>query len=397
MNRSEDTAVVERELAAVEEALRTGRPPDGDTAERELGELALALRAGSPTPHAGFAERLRDRVAAGFPPPEGSVRARAQAAAARLRRPRTRPLRLPALRRPLPALGALASLLLALVIAVSVIGGGTDMQSGGGEPGTLREAPSTGASGDSAAPGSTAVPPPGPTPPDGGFDPRGERRIERSASLSLEAPADQLDRVADGISAVTERHDGFVLRSNVSSGQEGISGGSFELRIPAPELRPALRDLSHLGTVRSRSESGRDVTRQHAAAGDRLEAARAERRGLLRRLEGAGSDSQVEAIRRRLDLNAAEMRSLRSQIRDLRLRTDYAAVTVTLGERGGDSGVGPAEGMGDALDDALGSLTGALELMLRALGVLIPLGLLGVLAWLAARVLRRRRREAALF
>jgi hypothetical protein len=34
---------------------------------------------------------------------------------------------------------------------------------------------------------------------------------------------------------------------------------------------------------------------------------------------------------------------------------------------------------------------------LRALGVLIPAGLVGGAAWWAARTLRRRRREAVLF
>ena len=54
------------------------------------------------------------------------------------------------------------------------------------------------------------------------------------------------------------------------------------------------------------------------------------------------------------------------------------------------------DGLGGALDDALGSLSDSVELLVRALGVAIPVGVLALLAWLAARTLRRRRREAIL-
>jgi hypothetical protein len=188
-----------------------------------------------------------------------------------------------------------------------------------------------------------------------------------------------------------------VLRSSVSSG-DGANGGSYDLRIPASRLQPALRDLAALGEVRSRSQTGQDVTREFVSARDRLEAARAERKSLLRRLENAISDTQAEAIRRRLDLNASEIRGLRSQLRDLRLRTNYVAVSVSLVEEGAERDEpGPLGGStGDALDDALGSLVGAFNLVLRALGVVIPLGLIAVATWLATRLVRRRRREAAL-
>ena len=56
------------------------------------------------------------------------------------------------------------------------------------------------------APGVAPIPPPGRS----GFAPgQRERRIERSASLTLAAPEDRLDRVADGINRLTERYDGL--------------------------------------------------------------------------------------------------------------------------------------------------------------------------------------------
>jgi hypothetical protein len=72
-------------------------------------------------------------------------------------------------------------------------------------------------------------------------------------------------------------------------------------------------------------------------------------------------------------------------------------VAVSLEEKRDTGAGGSADGPGGALDDALDTLGGALGLAIRALGVIVPLGLLALLAWLGAGILRRRRREAALF
>ena len=149
--------------------------------------------------------------------------------------------------------------------------------------------------------------------------------------------------------------------------------------------------------MRARRQAGRDVTPAYVSSRDRLTAAKAERRSLLRRLAAAGSDDEAEAIRRRLDAVSLRIERLRRELGALRERTDYAAVAVTL-EAGGDDYGGGASGGGtrDAFEDSLGLLVGSLNLLLRALGVLIPLGIVAGLGWLAGGVLRRRRREAAL-
>ena len=379
MSAPENT-IIDRELTAIDEALAGGRATAGDAAERELQELALALADDTPDPDEAFAELLSSRVHEGFP---------------RERRlPRVRVPRLP--RRAIWATGLAASLAVAVVVAVGLPSDPDVEERLSSEP-EMRDL-----SGDEALPpepargGATSQSAPLP---DKDFEPRGrERTIERSAQITLAAPGRELDEVADRIVAVTDRHRGFVLRSSVTSGDDSTTGGSFELRIPTDKLRPAIRDLSELGHVRSRTQSGEDVTRSVTSVRDRLAAARAERRSLLRRLENADSDDEAEAIRRRLDLVAGEIRTLRGQARDLRLRTDYATVSVSLVEEDGDEGGsgGGAGDTGDALDDALGSLIGAFNLLVRALGMLIPLGLLGGAMWFAARAAMRRRREAAL-
>lgn len=340
-----------------------------------MDELTRMLEAEAPRPRPGFQAELRDRVDAGFP------RKR------RLALPRPS---LPPRKVLVPAFGGLAAVVIAVSIAVSTRPGRdtSTASSTGASALSQRQAPGTadGAAGSSA--GAPAV-----APADRG------RRIKRAARLTIAAPGQRLQRVGDRIVGITDRYHGFVLSSSLSSGRDASQGGSYELRVPVADLRPVLRDLSRLGTVRSQSQTGEDVTSGYASAADRLQSARAERRGLLRRLERAQSATAADALRRQLDLNAGQVSSLRAELKGLRERTDYANISVTLEAKrdgGAASPGGPRSGIGRALDDAVGSLSGSVELLIRVAGVAIPVGVIGALAWFGAVAMRRRRRESAL-
>jgi hypothetical protein len=393
------------QLAAIDDALETGAADHHDPLTRELQELALALRADAPEADPGFERELRGRVESGFPKPASS----------------RRPL-WPRISTPTIATG-LVVLPLVLIVVLAGGSGQSDQSDGGGGGGGSVVAESGGGddeAGQSAAPdgggagggaeasnealgraGGVADAAGGSAPgvvlpPDDGFAPgQRNRKIERSIGLELEMPLDQMARVAEQVTTVTNRHGGFVLSSSVSTGEDS-AGGDFELRIPSARLRPALRDLAALADVRTQTQSGRDVTREHVTAKDRLQAARAERRSLLRRLELATTDEEAEAIRRRLDIVAGEINGLRSQLRSLRLRTDYAVVTVSLLPRDGDEGGGAGGSFDDALGDAGDLLVAVAGVIVRALAVGLPLGLIALVGWLAGRAVRRRQRESAL-
>ena len=382
------------QLAAIDDALDTGAADHSDPLTRELQELALMLQADAPEPDAEFRGELGRKVAerlseAGFAAPAGLAacahtrfrdRARRSADRAdrdsrrRVWRPRSRRWRgIERRRRRGRRPGASAPAIVA--------------------PKAPAERSQFERAADQAAAGSgRAVP----IPPDGGFAPgQRSRKIERTIGLELEMPVDEMARVAEQVTTVTNRHGGFVLSSSVSTGGDS-AGGDFELRIPSPRLRPALRDLAALADVRTQTQSGRDVTREHVTTKDRLRAARAERRSLLRRLELATTDEDAEAIRRQLDLVSGEISRLRGQMRGLHLRTDYAVVTVSLLPKDEDQGGGAGGSFDDALGDAGALLVGVAGVIVRVVAVALPLGLIALVGWLAGRAFTRRRRESAL-
>lgn len=388
MTPAEPTPFAERELAAIDAAL-AGHEVEPDLAD--VAELTRALRAERPEVQRRFARDMDGWAAGGFKGRGPRVADRAVEL-----KPRRRRLRLGLAVSAIAACGFAAVVipavqpddLLSVVkeegrspIAAPVVDDEVSPQQRDESSSSRAFDTSEGSRRSLAAP------------------PRGQlrrspgRSVERSASLALAAPPDGLERVAAGVARVTDQVGGYVARSTVDA-QAGGGTASFELRVPAQRLTQALADLSDLASVRSRTQASVDITRTARSAAERLEEARAERRGLLRQLESDGSATtraRLRAVGRRIaDAKADLARADR--------RADLAKVSVTVAGDPQAGGVAD-DGRwtpGDALGDAARVLEVVAGVALVAFAVILPLLLLGGPLLLAGRRRTRRRREAAL-
>jgi hypothetical protein len=355
-------------LRAVDDALASGRASAADSMERELQELALALEAESPAPDPEFERRLDALVADRF------GRRKRRPALAGFRRPR------------LALAGVAASALVVVAVAGALSGlfGGHDqvITSNFTAPRRMLAPTPAGALSQNASPSAATIAP--------------QRRVERSSELTLAAPDDRLDTVGSQILQVVDRHRGYVLSSSLSSGQGSSHSGSFELRVPSSQLQSTIADLSRLADVRSRTDSGHDVTGTFASVSDRLTADLVERRGLLRQLSHATTTHDADRLRSRLDRLSIDIQQLRGQLSSLKRRTDYTRVSVFLVAKGRRGATGPLGGVDRALRGSLHSLVAATAILLRVAAAVLPFALLGALAWAVAGGFRRRRREAVL-
>jgi hypothetical protein len=362
-----------RELEALDAAL-AGRPVDPELAD--LAALAAEVRADAPRPTPAFADRLDARVAAGFP-----RRARPGVTQRRWFAP--------------AAVGSLGAAVLAGVVALALVNAGPNgasdsasvaggSGSGSGEasvaaPSTASGGSGAGAAADSAAPGA------------------GTRRVERTAELSVSVAADRFDEAAARVPQIAADAGAIVERSAISTGADG-GRATFALRVPVGRLQDTLAELSGLGRVAARNETGLDVTGAYVSAADRLGDLVAERASVRRQLAATTVTDDANRLRDRLDALQREISSARATVAQLRERTSYARVSLTLRSRPAETGTGATGGgwsVGDALDDAAGILAAMLSALIVALAIAAPL-----LALLAAVVLgrgaRRRRREQAL-
>lgn len=223
-----------------------------------------------------------------------------------------------------------------------------------------------------------------------------KRKVERSAFLVLATPKDKVESTADDVIQTVDRFRGIVAASSVAADDRSGGEATFDLRIPTSRVDEALGALSKLGHVAERRQDLRDITASFTSTQDRLDEARAERRGLLKALGNATTQTRIESLRARLRLVRAQIASARGQMASLQRRANYSRVSVTVRGNGKAEQGGGTWSPGDAAKDALRVLEIIAGIALIALAVAIPLALLGAALLFGARVARSRRRESAL-
>ena len=246
-------------------------------------------------------------------------------------------------------------------------------------------------SGDQLSLGAASVPP-------------DQRKIARTVDLALATSASDFRDAADGVLDVVQTHHGFVRTSDVSGGDPGVKGSElgqahFDLRIPAGQLEPVLGELSDLGHVVSRTDGTKDITSSFVSVKKHIAALEQTRANLLHQLQNAVTIAEQESIKRRLDIVEGQLQSAEGQRSDLQRRVRLVPVSVTISADNAIGASGGGDGdwsIGDAVDDAGRVLEVAAGVLVISAAVLVPVGLVALVALLSGRELRRRQREAAL-
>lgn len=195
-----------------------------------------------------------------------------------------------------------------------------------------------------------------------------------------------------------------IVTSSMVTATNGPGGyAEFQLSIPSAMLPQAMASLSTLryARVASRTDTTQDVNDQYQTDVRALADARALRTSLLRQLANAVTQAQIDSLTARIHDAEASISSDEATLRGLNHQINYSQVSLTI--NGGPVPVPlpvPSKsggfGIGQAAHDAGRVLTVAAGIALIGAAGLVPLALLGALAWWVASAVRRRRREQAL-
>jgi uncharacterized protein DUF4349 len=413
--RRTDENELDPEIAAQLDAIDAtlaGEPVDPGHAE--IAELALLLTAQRPEIDPGFATSLDQRVQGRFPG-RSVDRAPQQAGTGGLRRLWKR-----SVFEPVAALSAGVAAIVVVVVLASSGGGGSSSSASSStvavqdaaRPGTSTSAsasssarsPSASSAGSAAANASSSGAlgsfVPAARPAQGAPQPvPNGRKIVQSAQLALTTQPDRIDTVAQELYDVVGRENGFVNNSSVTAGGGGYA--QFQLSVPSAALQGTMTALSQLryASVASRTDNVQDVNGQYLSDQRALADARALRTSLLRQLDSATTQAQIDSLKTRLRDAEASIRSDESTLHNLTHKIDYSQVSVAVNSAAGPVAHHHKSGgftIGKAAHDAGRVLTVLAGVGLIVLAVLLPVGLLAALAWWIGAAIRRRRREQAL-
>jgi len=223
--------------------------------------------------------------------------------------------------------------------------------------------------------------------------------IARTVSLSIVVKDFSAARAS--LDNILERHHGYAAQLTVSTPENAARSFQASLRVPAPELSSALGDFKALGRVENESQSGEEVTQQHADLVQRLKTARdTEERFRAILQQRTGKLEEVLQVEEQIARVRGEIESMEAALKTLEHRVDFATVDLQLAEEYSARFNSPSASVSNrmhnafiaGLSNAAGTLLG-IVLFLEEYGpaLLIWLVILGVPVVLIWRRYRRMR------
>ncbi|MGZ5302192.1 MAG: DUF4349 domain-containing protein [Actinomycetota bacterium] len=216
-------------------------------------------------------------------------------------------------------------------------------------------------------------------------------KIIRDGTMSIQVAKDGF---SDGFAAVTriaQNNGGFVLSSQI----RGQRTGTLTLRIPARRFDDAMLALRDIGVVQAQSITGKDVTAQFIDLRARLQNAIGQRAVLRNLMARATTIQETITVQNRLSGVELQVEQIQGQLNFIDDQVAEATVRVELHEKDAaqipetDSVENPS--LGSAWDRSIQGFLNVVAAVVIGLGYLIPLGILGLGAWLLTLAVRRRR------
>jgi hypothetical protein len=218
--------------------------------------------------------------------------------------------------------------------------------------------------------------------------------VIKDARIGLQVKRGGLQSALEAATSAAGQFGGFVQSSSSSD-----RSGSILIRVPAASFESALNALKGLGTVKSQTVSGRDVTSQFVDLNARLITWRSQETVLLRLMDRATSISDTLRIQSQLQQVQFKIEQIRGALRVLRDQTSYGTIELGVRELGAPvstpkTAVAPS--LARAWQLSWAGFLGVISAVVVGLGYLVPLTVLGLIGWaVARRSIRTRPAPAA--
>jgi Domain of unknown function (DUF4349) len=199
---------------------------------------------------------------------------------------------------------------------------------------------------------------------------------------SLEPAVARLRILAQGLG-------GYVGNTSMQTGSDQLRSASVEIKVPAPRWGQLINGLKPVGTLEAVTESAEDVGEEFVDVQARVaNAKRLEARLIDLLANRTGKLSDALQVERELARVREEIERYEGRIRYLRSQTSMSTMTVNVHEPLPVLGSHPGDNpIAQAFRDAWRIFVGVIAFLISSLGIIIPLGIIGWLAW---RLLRGR-------
>ena len=185
---------------------------------------------------------------------------------------------------------------------------------------------------------------------------------------------------------------GYITNSSVSGGRDQIRQATLEVKIPAPRYDEAVSSLSTIGKLETVNTQAQDVGEEYVDVTARVTNARRLEERLISLLSNrTGKLDEVLRVERELARVREEIERYEGRLRYLGARVATSTLTITVHEPSPILGNNPGDNpIVAALRRAWKNFVALVAGVIAALGVLIPLALVGLAGWVGYKRWKRR-------
>ncbi|HET6456824.1 MAG TPA: DUF4349 domain-containing protein [Armatimonadota bacterium] len=156
-----------------------------------------------------------------------------------------------------------------------------------------------------------------------------QRMVISTAEMSLEVG--DVAKAHDEIGRLANASGGFITESSVNHG-DGTESGSVTIRVPAKQYQPLLSQISKLGKVLQKQQSGQDVTEEFVDLQSRLRNLNREEQAFLVVMGKANKVTDILAVENELSRVRGQIEQATGRMKYLQNQVALATITVQLTE-----------------------------------------------------------------
>jgi len=210
-----------------------------------------------------------------------------------------------------------------------------------------------------------------------------DTKIIRTAFITLEVR--DVTGSVDTLKALVITHGGYLSSSSIQAGYNNQLSGTVVLRVPAAEFENTLAGVKAVGTVKSVSTQGEDVTEQYVDVQAQITSYQNQLSQYNEIMKKAVKVSDVIEIQQQIDQVQTNLNRLQGQLKYLNSRIDMSTITVTLQEPepvGGSTGYNFV----NTINQGIAGFFGMIDAIIIILFTLLPLAVVvgigyGIYRW----------------
>jgi hypothetical protein len=211
-----------------------------------------------------------------------------------------------------------------------------------------------------------------------GFD----TKIIQTAYITLEVK--DVTGVVETLKTIAIQKGGYISSTNIQNNYNNRLSGSVIIRIPATEFENTLSVIKTIGTVKTVSTQGRDVTEEYVD----LQAQKTSYQNQLAQyneiMKRAAEVEDVIVIQQQIDRVQTELNRLEGRLKYLNSQIDFSTITINLQEPepvGGQSG----HTFVSTINEGIAGFFGMIDAIIIIVLTLLPLIIAGVAVYMIYR------------